>query len=70
MAKKKEDAHRGTGKEKGPLLQLMDYAGTYKNLTLLGCALSGISAAVGILTYVCVWAVARGVFRAMPSAGS
>lgn len=64
----KTDSRRQTGtKEKGPLAQLMDYAGSHKSLTILGCVLSGISAAVGILTYLFVWVVARGVFRAMPS---
>ena len=44
----------------------MDYAGSHKSLTILGCALSGISAAVGILTYLFVWVVARdGLFARM-----
>ncbi|MBR0163995.1 MAG: ABC transporter ATP-binding protein [Lachnospiraceae bacterium] len=67
MDEKTDSRKRTKTKEKGPLAQLMEYAGSYKRLTILGCTLSGISAAVGILTYLFVWVVARGVFRAMPA---
>jgi ATP-binding cassette subfamily B protein IrtA len=62
MGKKKE-------KRASSIRTLMGYAGSHKKLTLLGCLLSGLSAVVGILPFVFVWYVARGVFAAMPKTG-
>ena len=41
--------------------RLLEYAGGYKKLSLLGCGLSGVSAAIGILPYVFVWYAAKGI---------
>ena len=44
-------------KEKQPpvLGRLLTYAGGHKWLSVLGCGLSGVSAAVGIFPFVFVW---------------
>ena len=44
-------------KEKQPpvLGRLLEYAGGHKWLSVLGCGLSGVSAAVGIFPFVFVW---------------
>ena len=50
-------------KEKQPpvLGRLLTYAGGHKWLSVLGCGLSGVSAAVGIFPFVFVWYAARGI---------
>ena len=50
-------------KEKQPpvLGRLLEYAGGHKWLSVLGCGLSGVSAAVGIFPFVFVWYAARGI---------
>ena len=49
-------------KEKQPpvLGRLLEYAGGHKWLSVLGCGLSGVSAAAGIFPFVFVWYAARG----------
>ena len=48
-------------KEKQPpvLGRLLEYAGGHKWLSVLGCGLSGVSAAVGIFPFDFVWYSAR-----------
>ena len=41
--------------------RLLAYAGGHKWLSVLGCGLSGVSAAVGIFPFVFVWYAARGI---------
>lgn len=53
-------------KKQSNLSKLLGYAGGYKKLTVLGCALSGAAAVLGLVPYVCVWLVARGVLSAYP----
>ena len=50
-------------KEKQPpvLGRLLAYAGGHKWLSVLGCGLSGVSAAAGIFPFVIVWYAARGI---------
>ena len=50
-------------KEQQPpvLGRLLEYAGGHKWLSVLGCGLSGVSAAVGIFPFVFVWYAARGI---------
>ena len=50
-------------KEKQPpvLGRLLAYAGGHKWLSVLGCGLSGVSAAVGIFPFIFVWYAARGI---------
>ena len=49
------------------LSRILSYAGGHKNLTLLGCILSALSAVLGLIPYVCVWLAARNVLEAWPS---
>lgn len=56
-------------KQKKPssLARILGYAGGHKNLTILGCILSALSAVLGLAPYLCVWLVARSVLSAWPS---
>ena len=56
-------------KQKKPssLARILGYAGGHKNLTILGCVLSALSAVLGLAPYLCVWLVARSVLSAWPS---
>ena len=42
---------------------LLGYAGSHKKLTILGCTLSGISAVLTLLPFICIWFVIREIFR-------
>ena len=54
-------------KKQSSLARILSYAGGHKNLTLLGCILSALSAILGLIPYVCVWLAARNVLEAWPS---
>ena len=56
-------------KQKNPssLTRILGYAGGHRNLTILGCILSALSAVLGLAPYLCVWLVARSVLSAWPS---
>ena len=56
-------------KQKKPssLARILGYAGGHKNLTILGCILSALSAVLGLAPYLCVWLVARSILAAWPS---
>ena len=56
-------------KQKKPssLSRILGYAGKHKTLTILGCALSALSAVLGLAPYLCVWQVARRILSAWPS---
>lgn len=56
--------------KKSSLSRLMEYAGGHKALTITGCTLSGVSAALSLLPYVFVWLVIREVFAALPHLSS
>ena len=49
------------------LARILSYAGGHKNLTILGCILSALSAVLGLAPYLCVWLVAKSVLSAWPS---
>ena len=51
-------------RKKGNIARLMEYAGGYRKLTVLGCVLSGISAVLSMAPYILIWFVARGIFAA------
>ena len=53
-------------KSPGNLTRLLAYAGGHKKLTVLGCALSGVSALISIAPYIFIWYIVRGALRAMP----
>ena len=53
-------------KKQSSLSRILSYAGGHKNLTLLGCILSALSAILGLIPYVCVWLAARNVLETWP----
>jgi len=53
-------------KKQSSLSRILSYAGGHKNLTLLGCILSALSAILGLIPYVCVWLAARNVLESWP----
>ena len=53
-------------KKQSSLARILSYAGGHKNLTLLGCILSALSAVLGLIPYVCVWLAARNVLESWP----
>ena len=53
-------------KKQSSLARILGYAGGHKNLTLLGCILSALSAVLGLIPYVCVWLAARNVLEVWP----
>lgn len=46
---------------------MFSFAGKYKYLTILGCILSGISAIISLVPYICIWKVVEEIFNAMPN---
>ena len=53
-------------KKQHSLSRLMALAGGHRKLTVLGCILSGVSAVLTMLPFVCIWFVARQVLAVMP----
>jgi ATP-binding cassette subfamily B protein len=56
-------------KERSRFSRLMEFAGRYKTLSIGGCILSGISAALGVLPYLCIFFVVRDVLAVWPNFG-
>ena len=54
-------------KKQSNLSRLLTYAGAHRGLTVLGCALSGFAAILGLIPFVCVWLVARDVLAVYPN---
>ena len=54
-------------KKPSSLARILFFAGGHKNLTILGCILSALSAVLGLVPYLCVWLVARSVLDTWPS---
>ena len=54
-------------KSPNPIIRLLDFSGGYKKLTIIGCALSGISALCSIMMLVCVWFVLRDLIAVAPN---
>ena len=53
-------------KKRSPLSRLLEYAGNYRNLTLLGLFLSAIAMIAGMIPYVCIWLVLKELIKAAP----
>ena len=53
-------------RKQSSISRMLDYAGGHKVLTILGCALSGTAAVLGLIPYVCVWLAARDVLEVFP----
>ncbi len=56
-------------KKPSSLSRILGYAGGHKNLTILGCVLSALSAVLGLVPYLCVWLAARSVLDTWPDPG-
>ncbi len=56
----------GSSRNKGDLSQLLDFAGGYKVLTYVGCALAAVAQLLGFVPYVCIWLVARDLIAVAP----
>ena len=53
-------------KRRNPILRLLDFSGSRKKLTVVGCVLSGVNALASIAMLVCVWFVLRDLIAAAP----
>lgn len=53
-------------KKQNSLSRIMSYAGRHKNLTLLGCVLSALSAVSGLIPFICVWLAAKNALVIWP----
>ena len=54
-------------KQRNPIARLLDFAGSYKRLTILGCALSAVNAVLAIAMLVCVFFVVRDFVAVAPN---
>lgn len=54
-------------KERGAISQLLDFAGSRKSLTYLGCVLSAISMLISFVPYICIFLVARDLLAVAPN---
>lgn len=41
---------------------LLEYAGNYRSLSVIGCILAGISAVLAVIPFICIWFAVRDVF--------
>lgn len=53
-------------KKRSTVSQLLDYAGSYKSLTIAGCILSAVAMLAGMIPYICVWLVAKDLIEVAP----
>ncbi|MCR5845539.1 MAG: ABC transporter ATP-binding protein/permease [bacterium] len=54
-------------KKQGEVSVLLNYAGSFKSLTFVGCVLSVIAMLMGMVPYICVWLVARDLIAVAPN---
>lgn len=54
------------GRPRNPILRLLDFAGSYKRLTVVGCVLSAANAVLSIAVLICVWFVVRDLIAVAP----
>ena len=54
-------------KKRGDLSILLDFAGSYKALTIAGCVLSVIAMLMSMVPYICIWLVARDLIAVAPN---
>ena len=57
---------KGEKRQRSDVAQLLDFAGSRRGLTYLGCALSAVSQLLGFGPYVCIWLVARDLIAVAP----
>ncbi|WP_090093936.1 ABC transporter ATP-binding protein [Clostridium uliginosum] len=46
---------------------MLDFAGNYKYLTYIGCILSGISAVLVLIPFICIWKMAYEIIQVFPN---
>lgn len=61
-----QDASSGEKRPRSDIAQLLDFAGSRRSLTYLGCALSAVSQLLGFGPYVCIWLVVRDLIAVAP----
>ena len=54
-------------KKKNAITTLLNYAGNFRILTLIGLTLSAISMLCSIVPYICIWLVVRDLIEAIPN---
>lgn len=54
-------------KERGAISQLLDFAGSRKSLTYLGCVLSAVSMLISFVPFICIFLVARDLLAVAPN---
>lgn len=54
------------GKKQNDVAVLLGYAGSYRKLTFLGLALSGVAMVLGMAPYICIWLAARDLIAVAP----
>ncbi len=54
-------------KKRSDVAVLLEYAGSFKNLTFLGLGLSATAMVLGMLPYICIWLAARDLIAAAPN---
>lgn len=64
--KREQEERAPSSKRRNPIMRLLDFAGRYKKLTILGCVLSGVNALCSIAMLVCVWFVLRDLVAVAP----
>ena len=57
---------KGEKRTRSDIAQLLDFAGSRRGLTYLGCALSAVSQLLGFGPYVCIWLVVRDLIAVAP----
>lgn len=63
----RRDQRASKNRQRNPIMRLLDFAGGYKKLTILGCVLSGVNALCSIAMLVCVWFVLRDLIAVAPN---
>lgn len=63
-SRQQQDKHT---KDESGIVALMRYAGTRQWQIVLGCALSGASAMLALIPYICIWRIVHEVLRALPN---
>lgn len=53
-------------KTQGTISRLLDFAGEYRGLTYIGCALSAVSMVISMAPYVCIWLAIRDLVAVAP----
>ena len=65
----KNSANQRVAERPHPLLRLLNFAGPYKVLTVVGCILSGLHSLLAVMPLVCVWFVMSQFIAVAPNWG-